>query len=81
MLLHLEKKNRSFEVKVTTGAKTSSVLSAEGLLKDFMGAAIAPARLTLPGALWLNILHFMLNCLESAELNQVPVVGPKVSSV
>lgn len=59
----------------------SPELSAEGLLKDVMGAAIVPVGVTLLGALWLDISHFMLNCLESRELNQVPVADPKVSSV
>lgn len=68
-------------MKVTIVAKISPELSDEGLLKDVMGAAIVPVCLTLLGALWLNVLHFMLNCLERAELNQVPVPGPKVSSV
>lgn len=73
------KKYTSFEVKVTIGTKISPKLSAEGLQKDVMGAAIVPVGVTR--ALWLNILHFMLNCLESGELNQVPFPGPKVSSV
>ena len=73
-------KHESFCVKVTVGSNRKSLELADGgLLKGVVATSVVPVQPHPSRSLsvWLTILDFMRNCLESAVLNQFPFPGPK----